>query len=138
VKTLYALFETDTDLEVKGIGLKFGPATIYTKRAGGNNRAFSATFEDKTRAMSSRLQLAALSDEQSDAILMEVFAESVVTGWDGVTDREGNPLEFNKENFIKLMKDLPTLWRALRVEAANHENFLRQQAKAEGTRVGNS
>jgi hypothetical protein len=136
-KSLYDLFETDDNLESKGIALKFGPATFFCKRAGGANTAFDAAFEAKTRNMSSRLQLSALSNEQSDAILREVYAESVVTGWEGVTDREGKPLEFSVSNFVQVMKDLPTLWKALRTEAANHENFLRAQAKQEGTRLGN-
>jgi hypothetical protein len=136
-KSLYDLFETDESLETKGIGLRFGPSTFYVKRAGGANAAFDAAFEEKTRAMSSRLQLAALSNDQSDAILKDVYAEAVVIGWDNVCDRDGNVLEFNKANFVKVMTDLPTLWRALRTEAANHENFLRVQAKQEGERVGN-
>lgn len=137
MKNLYELFETDDSLEKSGVGLRFGPATFFCRRAGGANTAFDTAFEAKTRAMSSRLQMAALSNEQSDEILREVYAETVVIGWEGVTDRKGNPLEFNKENFIRLMKDLPTVWRALRTEAANHENFLKAQAQQEGQQLGN-
>lgn len=137
-KTLYELFETDDSLEKKGVGLKFGPATFFCRRAGGANREFSAAFEEKTRAMQSRLQLSALSEEESSKILMDVYAETVVLGWHGVTDRDGNPLEFNKENFIKVMTDLKVVWQALRQEAANHENFLKQQARQEGQHLGNS
>lgn len=137
-KTLYELFETDETLETKGVGLKFGPATFYCRRAGGANREFNAVFEEKTRNMQSRLQLAALSEDDSDKILMECYAETVVLSWEGVTDRSGNQLAFNKENFIQVMKDLKVVWRALRVEAANHENFLRAQARQEGQLLGNS
>lgn len=137
-KTLYELFETDDKLEKEGISLKFGPAIFHCRRAGGANREFNAAFEEKTRATQSRLQLSALTEEESSRLLMEVYAETVVTGWEGVTDREGKPLEFSKENFVKLMKDLKVVWTALRQEAANHENFLKVQAKQEGQRLGNS
>lgn len=137
-KNLYELFETDPTLEEKGVGLKFGPSTFFVRRAGGANRAFDTAFEEKTRAMSSRLQLSALSAEQSDDILREVYFDTVMIGWDGVTNRAGEVLEFNKANFVQVMKDLPVVWRSLRTEAANHENFLKVQARNEGERVGNS
>jgi hypothetical protein len=136
-KSLYELFETDEKIEKDGVKLKFGPASFHVRRAGGANRAFNAAFEEKTRMTQSRLQMAALSEEESEKILMDVYAETVVIGWDGVTDRKGSPLEFTKENFMQVMKDLPVVWRALRTEAANHENFLKQQAKAEGDQLGN-
>jgi len=135
---LYELYETDEDLEKKGVGLQFGEAVFYVRRAGGTNTEFERVYEEKTRNMTSRVQLAALTEEQSSRILREVYAESVMLGWKNVTDREGNPLEYSKENFLKLMNDLPVLWRAIRVEAANHENFRRAQARQEGEQLGNS
>ncbi len=88
--------------------------------------------------MTNRLQLQAMTEEQSSDILRRVYADAVIIGWDNVTDRDGNPLEFTKDNFVQLMADLPTLWRAIRTEAANHENFLKAQAQQEGKAVGNS
>lgn len=137
-RSLYDLFETDTSLETRGIGMRFGDAVFFVKRAGGANMDFDRVFEEKTRSMSSRLQMASLSNEQSSALLKEVYAEAVVIGWEGVTDREGQPLEFTKENFVRIMTDLPTLWLAIRTEAANHENFKRAQAQQEGSQLGKS
>lgn len=137
MQTLYDLFETDPKMEKEGIGLQFGQAVFYVKRAGGANTDFDKAFEVKTRNMSSRFQLAALSEEQSSRMLQEVYFDSVMVGWKGVTDREGNALEYNAENFYKVMTDLPTVWKTIRQEAANHENFRRAQAKQEGDRLGN-
>lgn len=134
---LYELYETDPELEKKGIGLQFGDTVFYVKRAGGANEAFDKCFEEKTRSMTSRLQLQALSEEQSSRLMQEVYFEAVMVGWKNVTDRTGAPMEYNRENFLKLMKDLPTVWRALRTEAANHENFRRAQVAQEGELLGN-
>lgn len=134
---LYNLYETDPKLEKEGIGLKFGTATFYVRRAGGANTAFDTYMEDVTRNMTNRLQLAALTEEQSSEQLMKAYAETVILGWDGVRNRQGEHMEFTKENFTTLMRDLPTLWRAIRTEAASHENFRRAQAKQEGEAVGN-
>lgn len=134
---LYELYETDPKLEKEGVGLQFGDAIFYVKRAGGSNVEFDKTFENRTRTMTNRLQLAALSEEQSNKILQEVYFESVMIGWKNVTDREGNQLEYTAENFYKVMQDLPTVWQTIRREASNHENFRRAQARQEGQRVGN-
>lgn len=137
-RNLYHLFETDKEMELKGIALKFGDSKFHVKRAGGANREFDTIFNEKTRAMSSKLQLAALSPEQSDAILMEVYFEAVMLDWEDVTNRAGELLEFTKENFVQVMKDLPDLWKGLRTEAANMDNFLVIQKKAAGATLGNS
>lgn len=137
-RNLYHLFETDKELELKGIALKFGDSQFRVKRAGGANREFDTIFNEKTRAMSSKLQLAALSPEQSDAILMEVYFESVMIGWEDVTNREGDDLEFTQENFVQVMKDLPDLWKGLRTEAANMDNYLVIQKKVAANILGNS
>jgi hypothetical protein len=137
-RNLYHLFETDKELETKGIALKFGDSIFTVKRAGGANREFDTKFNEETRAMSSKLQLAALSPEQSDAILRKVYFEAVMLGWEDVTDRAGNVLDFTEKNFVQVMTDLPDLWKGLRTEAANMDNFLVVQKKLAGEQVGNS
>lgn len=134
---LYELYETDPELEKKGIALQFGDTAFYVKRAGGANVDFDKCFEAKTRNMTSRLQLSALSEEQSSTMLQEVYFESVIVGWKNVTNRKGEVLDFNRENWMQVMKDLPTVWRAIRTEASNHENFRKLQAQQEGEAVGN-
>lgn len=137
-RNLYALFETDKNLEMNGIVLKFGDSSFRVKRAGGANRNFDTIFNDKTRAVSSKLQMSSLSPEQSDAILMEVYVEAVVMSWEDVTDREGNILEFNLKNFVQIMTDLPDLWKGLRTAAADMDHFLVVQKKEAAETLGNS
>jgi hypothetical protein len=137
-RNLYDLFETDKNLELSGVGFQFGDSLFKCKRAGGSNRQFDTIFEDRTRAFSTKMQMASLSDEQSDSILMDVYYDAVVMGWENVTDREGNDLEFTKENFVQVMKDLPDLWKGLRTAAANMDNFLKAKKTEAATALGNS
>jgi hypothetical protein len=137
-RSLYALFETDKDLEQKGVEFQFGDSKFRCKRAGGSNRQFDTIFEERTRAFSTKMQMASISDEQSDRILMDVFFDAVVLGWTDVVDRAGEPIAFTKENFMQVMTDLPDLWKALRAAAVNMDNFLRQQVVAAGETLGNS
>ena len=137
-RNLYSLFETDKELETNGIDLKFGDSTFRCKRAGGSNRKFETAFNEKTRAFQTKMQLASLSEEQSDKLLMEVYFEAVVLGWEDVTDREGNDRPFDLKNFTEVMTDLPEVWRNLRAAAANVDNFLIQQTKEAAEQMGNS
>lgn len=137
-RNLYSLFETDKQLEQNGIVLQFGDSKFQCRRAGGSNRAFDTAFNEKMRAFQTKMQLASLSEEQSDKLLKEVYFESVVMGWEDVTDRNGNDLEYTLENFMTIMTDLPDLWRSLRTACANMDSFLVQQKKAAVEQLGNS
>jgi hypothetical protein len=137
-RNLYDLFETDKNLETNGVAFQFGDSKFLCKRAGGSNKQFDATFEDRTRAFSTKMQMASLSDDQSEAILKDVYFDAVVLSWEDVTDRDGNDLPFTKENFIQVMTDLPDLWKNLRQAAANMDNFLRKQKSAAAEKLGNS
>ena len=131
-KSLYELFETDPKLEMEGVGFKFGPATFFCKRAGGANREFDTKFNEATKNMSTRLQMQALSDEQSEEILRQVFAESVMIGWENVRNRKMEQIPYTKENFVKVMKDLPEVWKSLCQQATNMEAFLIGTTREDG------
>ena len=138
MQNIYELYETDAALEKKGIGLKFGPALFIARRAGGANKEFEVKFNEKTRHLTTKLQVQSLPEDESERILKEVYAEAVIVGWEGVTDRTGNTLEFNVKNFVQVMTDLPTLWTALRQAASDHSNFLLSLTKKDGETLGNA
>lgn len=64
-----------------------------------------------------------------------MYAESVVLGWEGVTNREGEVLTFNKENAVKLFEDLPDLFEDIVVQAQKAVLFRQNILEAE---AGNS
>ena len=65
--------------------------------------------------------------------MREVYAETIVLGWDNVQDAEGNDLAFSKENVIKLFTDLPELFEdvqnAASTQALFRQETLEQEAK---------
>jgi hypothetical protein len=137
-RNLYELYETDKDMEKKGIYLKFADSKFKVKRAGGSNRDFDTIFEARTREFQHKLQIASLTQEHQDDILMDVYFDAVMLGWEDVTDRAGERLEFNKVNFKKVMGDLPDLWNGLRSQASNMDNFLISRKKEAAAAVGNA
>lgn len=138
MKTLYQAFGTVREYETEGVTLDFGAAKFRVRRAGGSNRRFLAALSAKLRPHRRALSAGTLADEVAEELQMEVYFETVVVGWEGVTDPEGEILEYNLKNFKQVMRDLPDLWSTLREEADNLKNFQVEEAKADGEELGKS
>jgi len=123
-RSVYEAFETSKSLESDGVVVDFGDFKFILARAGGSNRKFNAAVERRMRPHRRALQAGTLDPEVGDRIAAECFAEAVVLGWEGVTDRQGNPLPFTRENCVQLLLDLPDLFADLRTQATNLSNFL--------------
>lgn len=126
---LYNQFKTDETLETDGIFIEYGetadgkPIRIRIARAGGKNKAFTKALEKATRPHRKAIQTGSLDSATADKLYREVFVDTVVLGWENVTDENGKPLEFNRENALKVFTDLPDLFQDLRDQAANSALF---------------
>lgn len=123
----YAMFATDSAKEAEtGVTIDYGGFAITIVRAGGANRRFAQVLDAKLRPLRRRLGSGALSDEDAQRVLAEVFAETVILGWEGVTDADGTPMPFNRDNAVRLLTDLPELFRDIQEQAASLANFRRE------------
>lgn len=137
MKSIYQVFATNKNLEVQGIVLDFGVAKFKVRRAGGSNREFNSTFANKTRAHTRAIQNGTLDPELSNAILIDVYFDAVMLGWE-VTDKNGQPMMYSRENFKNLMTELPDLWATIREEAEKMKNFQDDEAETAGSELGKS
>jgi len=119
----YSIFRTDKSLEKEGIILDYGDFKIKVARAGGANAAFQKALTAKVRPYKRQLDAGTIPDDVAEKLFLDVYAESVVLGWEGVTDENGKPLPFSKENAVKLFTDLPDLFRDVQNQAAAISNF---------------
>lgn len=121
--SLYKQFKTDNDLEKTGILLEYGtnsagePITIRVARAGGGNNQYSKKMELKVKPYRRQIQNETMERALIDRILKEVYAETVVLGWENVEDESGKPMAFTTENCIKLFNDLPDLFQDLQEQS---------------------
>jgi len=126
----YKMFGNDKTLEAeKGIALDYGDFQIRVARAGGSNSNFARMLRTKLKPYKRQVDLGTMDDAVAQKILAEVYAESVILGWSGVTDTNGDVLEFNTENAVKLLLDLPDLFTDIQRQAENFTNF--RQAELE-------
>jgi len=106
----YELFETNKELETEGLVLDYGDFSIRIARAGGANKRFTKAMVRRTKPFRRAIDTETIDQENATDILRAVYAETVVLGWEGVTDREGVDLEFSFQNIMQLFRDLPDLF----------------------------
>ncbi len=127
----YVLFSTDTALESGGIALDYGSFRIRIARAGGANRKFAQVLEAKLKPHRRQIQTETLADEVAHRLIVEAYAEAVILGWDGVVDAAGQALPFTRDNAVRLMTDLPDLFRDVQEQATKAALFRRQAQEAD-------
>lgn len=111
----YKQFKTDSGLEQDGVEFSFGDAGVFLlARAGSGNKRYVTALERVFRKYRRQLQLDVLPNEVQERALQEVYADTVVRGWEDVTGEDELPLPFTRANCLKLFRDLPDLWRGIR------------------------
>lgn len=118
--SLYKQFETSSKHETDGVTLDFGDAGKFRiARAGGANKAYLKAIEKLSRKYRRQIALDCLPEAKARRLFIEIYAETVMLGWEGVKDKDGNELPFTRENVVKVFTDLPDFFREIQVEASN-------------------
>jgi hypothetical protein len=128
---LHKNFQTNKNLEKTGITLEYHdtdepdvpPVKIRIARAGGANTAYDKAIDQKTRSIRRAIAANAVSMSELNRITREAFAETVVLGWENVTDPDGKVLPFSRDNCIQLFTDLPDLFEDVRAQAQQAQLF---------------
>lgn len=127
--SLYSQFQTDKNVEKEGVVLEYGKTkdgriiSIRIARAGGANTRYSKLLEAATKPYRRQLQNETMDNDVAESLTQKVYAQAVVLGWENVEDADGNPMEFNVDNCVKLFKDLPDLWADIQNQATRAALF---------------
>lgn len=139
----FAMFETDPEVEQKGVRIDYGQFYIQVARAGGANTRYRDVFRERIRPHRRALATETLSDDLAEKISLEVFAETVVLGW-GHTDEDGNdvegtiigrdgkPIEFSVDAVKDLFRALPELYKDVMQQANSFQLFKQTLAELDG------
>lgn len=124
--SFYEKFKTDKKAEAQdGIWLDYGAAgRIRIHRAGGANQRFSELAKARLKPYTRQMQMGTLDPKLSQDIMIGMYADAVIVEWDGVKGESGELLEFNRENVVKLLTDLPDLFGDIQTAAQDHSLFL--------------
>ena len=127
----YKLFKTDPANELKGTRVDYGDEAYFVvARAGGANKKYLDAMGARLKPFRRQIATETMDEKVADRIVMEVFVDTVLLGWgskehgDGrIGDAEDQPLEFTRDNALKVLTDLPELFQALRAESERLANF---------------
>lgn len=120
----YESFATNAGMEQEGIWIDYGDAGSFrVARAGGSNKNFTRSFQRLTKPHRKAIQADAMNDDTQRAIMMEVFIDSALLAWKGVTGKDGKTLSFSKKNAKALFEDLPDLFADLLNSSQNYSLY---------------
>lgn len=138
-------FKTDLAKEVEGVEVPVAindhnkePITIRVSRMSRANKRYTKALEEATRPHSSAIANESLDNDLGNAILRNVFVDTVLLGWGNMPLSEftGNAddseiVPYSREKAIALFDDMPDLyddWEKRAKSAANFRDSEREKA----------
>lgn len=118
------LFGTDAAVEKAGIVLDYGNGLkIRIARSGGANKRYAKRLEQLSRPVRRAIETETLGRDASDALLYQVYAETVVLGWEGVKDDAGKAIKFSAAACIKFFEESPDFFTEIREQSDKAQLF---------------
>ena len=137
MNALDEIFGTSPDAESgAGVVLDYGRAGKFTiHRAGGSNRKFEKRREALMKPYTRQIQTNTMDDDVAKKLFAQLYAETVVVGWNGVPGDDGADRAFTVEHVTEVLIRYPDLFADIRAAANDRSLFL---ADAQEAAVGNS
>jgi len=120
---LFKAYGTNKQAENDGVWILFEDVGFLCRRLTVEDPRFRKVTEAKTKPYRQAIRTETISSELLRRINVEVFVEACLLDWKNVNGKDGNPLEFNKENAIWLFLQLPDLFSLVSEEAGRIRNF---------------
>lgn len=122
--SLRKTFKTDKNAETEGVWLDVAvndhnnePIRIKISRMSSSNKRYTKALNAVTKPHQSAIQNDALDNDLARKMLQEVFADTVILGWENLPKSEltgksedTEPLEFTRENVLALFNEMPDLY----------------------------
>lgn len=125
---VYEMFETNKDLEQKGIIVDYGQFRVRLAHAGGSNKKYKDLLDAKLKPYERQMNAQIMDDEVGTQILREVYAATIVLDFEvknedgtytqGVPSKDG-VTPFSTKEVIRLFVELPVLFIDLKKQAEN-------------------
>lgn len=129
--SLKSRFATNPDLETgTGVVLDYSPdGKITIHRAGGKNTKYLRLAAAKQKRVERSIRTGNINPDALTLALAEIYADSVIIGWEDVLDDDGKPLAFTRANVIDLLTAAPDLFDDIRAQAEEAATFRDEDTK---------
>lgn len=142
--SLRKTFKTDKTAEVEGIWIDVAvndhngnPIRIKLSRMSSSNKRYTKQLNAVTKPHQAAIQNDAMDNDLARKMLQEVFADTILLGWENLPkseltgdDKDTEELEFNRDNAIALFTEMPDLyddWEARANKAAAFREIEREE-----------
>lgn len=123
-------FATDTALENEGTWVDIGDgATLLVARKG--NRRYRDRMRTLLKPHRASMRAETMPDDLADRLLIEAEAETILLGWEGIEDADGNPIAYSTKEAKRLLSEHKD-FRALVDELSSTAETFRAQEIEEG------
>lgn len=132
---MYAKNQLDPVKETEGqtftydVNSKGDPIEFVVAREGGGNIQYNNLAEQMFKPHRRAIQHGKIDPKLLENILAKIYAKTVIKTWKGVEDENNELLEFNEENCIKVLTDLPVVFDAIKEFARDYTQFLLEGVK---------
>ena len=132
---VYERFGTSAELEQKGVIIDYKLPnneifSICIKRAGARNAEWKKIYNQVMKPHAEDIAEGLLSEIENKVLLAEIWAKSVVVGWDGLKDVEGVAVPFSVETAYELFCFMPDLLSDVISDSHLRSNFQEELVKA--------
>lgn len=120
-------YGTSRKLEQEGVWFDYGEGVgrWLLARAGGSNQRFNKVKERHLKPLRRRIQSGNISEDMLSKVMIQIYAEAVVLDWRNVVVNEGDqPLEYSRENVIKVLTDYPDLFNEIMSDSTERAPYL--------------
>jgi hypothetical protein len=124
-------YDSDRRLEARdGVRIDIGPLWFQCLRAGGANKKFRRVLNEKIAIYQPLIAEGKMPDEQSERLTAELYAETVVLDWGGVT-AEGKEIDYSVDAAVEFFTSDQgfEVFEVLQAEVEKRERFKRQAAE---------
>ncbi|CAH1661684.1 conserved hypothetical protein [Hyphomicrobiales bacterium] len=123
----FEAYEMDENCESgQGVTIEYDDGRRFTiHRAGGSNKKFGRVLTARMKPFQRRIEMGTLPDAVGDRVLAEVYAETIIIGWEGIA-KGGQDLPFTKENVVDFLLAKPEVFAAIRQDATNLAHFRKE------------
>lgn len=135
--SIFAQFETNKEAEKKGAAVTYAAnddgtiPTFYVSRMSRSNKNYLKALDRNAKPHRRSIDLETIKPEVADSINLKVFVDSILLGWENIKNKDGEIIQFNKENAISLFESLPDLYDDLSERARKASTFRDEEIEEE-------
>ncbi len=113
--------------ETEGAEFVYRGNKFLVARAGNAN--FKKLFRKLLKPYKEEFDNDQMSEEESNSIMVECFAKTILVGWDKIVDRDGKEYEYSYKNAKALLTDDKDAYTAISKFSENINNYLDEDIK---------